>query len=581
MEESQKSLEKNESLFEDKQQNSNFWIRLGNRLEVPKDAEDEYYQNDKLTNRDLIPIPLERRKWSALTFFSYWIVEGVSISGYTTVSSLVGFGLSVRQSLGCAVAAGIIYGVMAVIMGWIGSHHHLGFLVFSRATFGIKGFYFPIIIRCITGVIWFGVQSYYGGQAVRVVIATMNPSFATWNTFAKTSGNISSADFVGLVIYMILILPCILIPPENLHNLFKVTFVMVFSSMMGMLIYAMHTNSGPGPMLTANSSDLNSRGALAWAVLQGIFSIVGTTGTGILGQSDWTRYSKSKNGPVVAQLVGAPIAVTFAGLMGALITSASSDLFGEAYWNPLDFLSALQAYEGNSAKARAGVFFAGCGFIGQQLAINLLLNSVSTGMDMSGLLPRFLNIRRASYIVAAISICCCPWYLQSSAKVVIIFGSGWGCFCSSLTGIVITKYYFIYKRKIVISHLYRSDSSSVYFFHGGIDWRSIVSWVLGTVFLMPGLAAAANDRDMGFWNWIFKLSYPWGIGISSISLMILHFLFPKMEKPLSDAVDDIYTGDGNLVSEYLKDDQSSTVQTQDMDDLPKLKCKVLTITREV
>lgn len=514
------------------------------KLEVPKDP-DMDYTNDSMTNRDLIPIPPPRRTWNLFAFFTYWIVEGVSISGYTTTSSLVGFGLSVRQAIGCAVAAGVIYGFMAVVMGWIGSHHHVGFPVFSRATFGVKGFYFPIIIRVITNTIWFGVQSYYGGQAVRVCIGAMSPQYLDWNTFPKTPGNITSADFVGLVIYMMFMIPCILIPPERLHVLFRITFAMVFCTIIGMLIYAINTNGGAGTMLTQGTY-LDSSSDLAWAVIQGIFSVVGTTGTGILGQSDWTRYSKKKNSPVIAQLIGAPLALTFSGVMGALITSASNDLFGEPLWNPLVFLSAVQKYENNSLRARAGIFFAGTGYIAQQLAINLLLNGISSGMDMSGLYPKYLNIRRAAYIVAAISICCCPWYLQSSAKVVVVFGGGWGCFCSSLTGIVITKYYFIYKRKVLISHLYLQNNKSIYYFYHGVDWRAALAWVMGTAFLMPGLAATANDWNWGFWNWIFRISYLWGIFISSFTLILLHYLFPYYDLEVDETLDEVYTGAGDL-----------------------------------
>lgn len=518
-------------------------------LEVPKEEHDNYYSNDGLTNHDLIPIPQARRTWTAYGFLSYWVVEGVSVSGYTTVSSLVGYGLSVRQSIACAVAAGIIYGCMAVVMGWIGSHHHIGFPVFARACFGIYGAYFGIIIRSLTGLIWCGVQSYYGGQAVATAIAAMSPSFAQWNTFLLTPvGNISSSDFVGFVIFICILCASITIKPERMQTFFLVTFGMVFMAIVGMLIYAMKENGGPGTLLTGSSS-LKTRSEVAWACVQGIFSVVGTTGTGILGQSDWTRYSKHKNSPVAAQLIGAPIAVTFAGTMGALITSAAYDMMGEAIWNPIVFLQHVQAYENNSPRARAGVFFAAIAFVGQQLAINLLLNVVSSGMDMAGLAPKYLNIQRAGILLILVSTACCPWFLQANATVVVIFGSGWGAFCSSLTGIVITKYYFIYKRKVLLSDLYKADKTSMYWFDKGFDWRSFVAWALGTAFLMPGLAAQANGKHWGFWNWIFSVSYLWGIVISSLSVFVLHFIFPKHDIPVDSSKDETYTGYGDLIEE--------------------------------
>lgn len=53
---------------------------------------------------------------------------------------------------------------------------------------------------------------------------------------------------------------------------------------------------------------------------------------------------------------------------------------------------------------RAAVFFAGLSLALSQLAINTVLNAVSTGMDIAGLWPRFINIRRGAYILAIVSL---------------------------------------------------------------------------------------------------------------------------------------------------------------------------------
>ncbi|GME83523.1 unnamed protein product [Ambrosiozyma monospora] len=101
---------------------------LKTKIEVPKDK-DAFYSNDSLTNRDIIPIPSDRRTWTPFSYATYWIVEGVSISGYTTGSTLVGFGLSPKQSICCSVAArhhiwcnGCHHG-----MDWVSSSHWFPF----------------------------------------------------------------------------------------------------------------------------------------------------------------------------------------------------------------------------------------------------------------------------------------------------------------------------------------------------------------------------------------------------------------------------------------------------------------------
>ena len=67
--------------------------------------------------------------------------------------------------------------------GMPGEIHHVGFTVISRMSWGMKGSYFvsrshndtdlysyqPVCLRVFTSIWWFGIQSYWGGQAVNLV----------------------------------------------------------------------------------------------------------------------------------------------------------------------------------------------------------------------------------------------------------------------------------------------------------------------------------------------------------------------------------------------------------------------------
>lgn len=100
---------------------------------------------------------------------------------------------------------------------------------------------------------------------------------------------------------------------------------------------------------------------------------------------------------------------------------------------------------------RAAVFFAGLGCTCAQLSINVLLNSVSTGMDMAGLWPRYINIRRGAYILAAVGVApdrrfagltmqlglaSNPWQILASAAIFLNVVSGLGVFIAPMTGLV-------------------------------------------------------------------------------------------------------------------------------------------------
>lgn len=91
-------------------------------------------------------------------------MSGSCISAWTTGSTLLAFGLSPQQAIGCVVcitlwdyftrrflradvnmtkkaAGGIFTGLLAVACGWMGERHHIGFSVASRFSWGMRGSY--------------------------------------------------------------------------------------------------------------------------------------------------------------------------------------------------------------------------------------------------------------------------------------------------------------------------------------------------------------------------------------------------------------------------------------------------------
>jgi NCS1 family nucleobase:cation symporter-1 len=81
----------------------------------------------------------------------------------------------------------------------MGAHHHIGFTVSSRFSWGMRGSYcesltrahvtistgaihanmlqstVPVILRVFVSCIWFGIQAFWGGQATRVLIGAIIP----------------------------------------------------------------------------------------------------------------------------------------------------------------------------------------------------------------------------------------------------------------------------------------------------------------------------------------------------------------------------------------------------------------------
>ena len=226
-------------------------------------------------------------------------------------------------------------------------------------------------------------------------------------------------------------------------------------------------------------------------------------------------------------------------LFGTLSASATQALYGEAIWNPPDIVQKWLDTDYN-AKSRAAAFFAGCGLVVCQLAINTIDNAFSTGMDMAGLLPSFINIRRGAYIGLLLSIAMCPWQLLASASVFISVLSAYSVFLGPMVGIYVCEYWFLRKRKVKLSDLYHPRPDGIYHYWHGINWRAFTSWVIGWSYLIPGFAATvtpdAVQVPQACIN-LYYLAFPLGFTVSFLVHLGLNRVWPPVGLGEKDDVD--------------------------------------------
>jgi NCS1 family nucleobase:cation symporter-1 len=193
---------------------------------------------------------------------------------------------------------------------------------------------------------------------------------------------------------------------------------------------------------------------------------------------DWTRYAKTPNASIFGQGVTAPLTIIITALCGLIITSASAQIYGQYFWNPFELLLHIQSVSMTPA-ARAGTFFSGIAFLASQLALCIVLNCVSTGMDMAALCPRWINIRRGCCILTVIAVAVCPWNFVNNAGKFITVLSGWSVFLSGMTGILIGDYFLVRKTQLHKGDMYRGNRGSAYWYTAGFNWRAIVAWIMG------------------------------------------------------------------------------------------------------
>jgi NCS1 family nucleobase:cation symporter-1 len=100
------------------------------------------------------------------------IAAGVNTTAWALGSSHLAAGLDAGGAIGGVLVGGIVAGIVAFLCGEPGVKYHLGFPMMARATFGMYGSYFVIAVKLFVNFIFCGIQSYWGGLAAKVVIAS-------------------------------------------------------------------------------------------------------------------------------------------------------------------------------------------------------------------------------------------------------------------------------------------------------------------------------------------------------------------------------------------------------------------------
>ncbi|RDW92664.1 hypothetical protein BP5796_02058 [Coleophoma crateriformis] len=482
-------------------------------------------------NHDLYPIPRKERTWGWLAYVSYQIVVGVTISGYTLASTYIAVGLTVGQTMAAVLTGSIVSAIISYITCRPGLDHAIGFTVWMRTIFGPRGVYLQIFFMCIAGIIFSGLQSYYGGLAFTVMLSAVIPQFAHMKNTLPASAAITTQELIGFLMFFVFYIPMILyVKPYQLRRFMYPVFAIITIIMFGLLIWAIHGNGGSaGSLISSNPTELSTANR-AYRIVQCIFSIMGTYGGASERFSDWTRFAKTRQSPTVALLVIMPLTGIFSGMIGALVTSAYYESSGNLVWNPLTLLSDLQA-NNYSPAVRAGTFFAGGGFFICQLVVNMCNNTVGAGMDISGCLPRYLSIRRAGMFMVIGSIIVQPWRFLSQASVFTEILSIVSIFFSVSCSMLVVDYYFVRKRKLVIPDLYTGGPQSIYWFHNGVNWRAIFCLLWGMWPSLPGLVYTVSgktlDASATVWTRMFQINYIIGAPLAFITYFaISYFIKP-------------------------------------------------------
>ena len=436
-----------------------------------------------LYNKDLAPVPRDRRTWGTYNYASLWIAMSVCIPTYMLASGLIAGGMSWRQAIATILLGNLIVLVPMLLNAHAGTKYGIPFPVFVRASFGVRGANIPAVLRALVACGWFGIQCWIGGQAIYSMLKIL------WPAAARPAAGV----WICFLLFWALNMAVIWRGIETIKFLEGVAAPFMLSVGLLLLFWITRKAGGFGPVLESPSRFRTTAEFLRFFV-PSLTGMVGFWATVALNIPDFTRYAKSQRAQMAGQAMGLPTAMTLYSFIGVAVTSASVVLFGQAIWDPVDLLGRFNQPVIASI-ALVALLIA-------TLNTNVAANVVSPSNDFSNLNPGRITFRMGGLITGVLGILMMPWKLLGDYSA-YIFGwlVGYSALLGPIAGIMIADYFLVRRSELPIEDLYRRGG--VFEYRNGVNYRAVFALACGILVALVGLAVPAL-------RWLYD--YAWFVG---------------------------------------------------------------------
>lgn len=544
----------------------NRWKQVTNKLKV--ETQEASFSDGKLSsNISLDPVPLgsPERKWSWPSLLGFWIAEAFSISMYQVASSSIALGLSPGLAIAAIIVGHIIVSMPAALNAYVGATRGINFPITMRYTFGVRGALFGVFVRGIVALIWFGTQSYQGGQCILSMLTAIWPSFANFPNKLPESANTTSADILCFFLFIIIQLPLLFLTVNQLRYFFfaKIIIMPIFGIVL--FAWAVSQAHGFGPIFRQGNDTKDVPVAVVF--FKCMVSAIGPKATLALNITDFTRYTRNPRQAIWPQFVGLVVLVTLCGILGIIVTSATKVIYNVDTWNPLE-VELLW-------KNRAAQFFSSFCWMLAVLGTNISANSVSFANDLALWFPKFITPRRGALICCIISVLTNPWQIQNNATSFSNFLGSYTLFLAPIASIMCVDYYILRKRVMNVPGLYHLHGP--YTFFKGFNIPAFVAFIFGITPNLPGLAYAINNNNNVPKGaiYLYSISYVTGIVVAGVTYFLICTYLPKLWMA---NVRDVEEDDGVLKGEI---EYSESIRSDQVDSVLKEKNNVISIKSEV
>src|SRR6201997_3397798 len=475
-----------------------------------------------LYSPDLAPIPQEKRTWGAYNYASLWVAMSVCIPTYMLASGLIAGGMSWWQAVGTILLGNLIVLIPMLLNAHAGTKYGIPFPVFVRASFGTRGANLPAVLRALVACGWFGIQTWIGGEAIYKILSVFFPSLASGS--AGFLG-ISGAQFACFLAFWGINMLVVYKGIDSIRFLLNIKAPLLIALGLMLLWWAYRNAGGFGPILAQPSAFAPGQpkaGQFFSFFVPALTGMIGFWATLSLNIPDFSRYACSQRDQIVGQALGLPLTMALYSFIGVAVTSATTIIYGETIWDPVDVLTRF--------KNPAVLVVAMLALCIATLATNIAANVVRPANDFSHLAPRHISFRTGGFITGIIGVLMMPWKLLADPSgYIFTWLIGYSALLGPIGGIMIVDYFVVRRRQLNVGALY--DETGEYRYTNGISLAAVVAFVLAVLPNLPGflvtIKAIAPTSVPGPLVELYNYAWFVGFALAFVIYLVLRRIAPN------------------------------------------------------
>ncbi len=479
-------------------------------------------QTSFLYNEDLAPVPASRRKWGTASFAALWISMAACIPTYMLASSLIGGGMNWWQAILTIFLGNLIVLVPMVLNAHAGTKYGIPFPVFCRASFGTRGANLPALLRALVACGWFGIQSWIGGDAIYKILAVFFPALATGAPLPVL--DINGAQFACFLFFWGINMWVIWRGIDTIRVLLNIKAPLLLALGLLLLWWAWRAAGGFGPILSQPSAfDAGQpKAGQFWTFFfPALTGMVGFWATLSLNIPDFSRYAHTQRNQIVGQALGLPMTMALYSFIGVAVTSATTIIYHETIWNPIDVLTRF--------KDPVVLVVAMVALCIATLATNIAANVVSPANDFAHLAPSRISFRTGGLVTGLIGIVMMPWKLVADPSgYIFTWLIGYSALLGPIGGIMIADYFVHRGCHLSLRALY--DPHGEHRFTNGVSVVALIAFIVAVAPSLPGFLVTVKVIPAGtVVDWLVHLyDYAWfvGFGVAFVVYLALRKLAP-------------------------------------------------------